>query len=165
MNVLFYVVFSLSSFLQSETSKHCFSSCCSFSFRFPFLVSGNIGLDVLRWNFRENNSPEKRDKLALELVKCLQGRPWWRRHVGRDHVLVLGKIPWDFRRSRDDDQWGNRLLHLPEMKSVTRILIECHPWDMNEIGVAHPTFFHPRSDEDIWQWKINGRSGQARDPI
>jgi hypothetical protein len=75
------------------------------------------GLDVMRWNFRENISSEKRDELGLELVNWLQGQPWWRRHGGRDHVLVLGKISWDFRRSKDADQWGSRLLNLPEMKS------------------------------------------------
>eukprot|EP00253_Pinus_taeda_P012871 PITA_12871 len=125
-----------------------------------FYIPYNGGLDVMRWNFRENISPAKRDELALELVKWLQGQPWWRRHGGRDHALVLGKISWDFRRSRDDDQWGNRLLHLPEMKSVTKLLIERHPWDMNEIGVPHPTFFHPRSDEDIWQWQWQIRTSQ-----
>ena len=114
------------------------------------------GLDVMRWNFRENISNEKRDELSLELVNWLQGQPWWGRYEGRDHVLVLGKISWDFRRSKENEQWGSNLLHLPQMKSVTKLLIERHPWIMNEIGVPHPTIFHPQSDEDIlqWQWQI-----------
>lgn len=112
------------------------------------------GLDVIRWNLRKNISNEKRDELALELVNWLQGQPWWRRNRGRDHVLVLGKISWDFRRWKDTDTWGSRLLHLPEMKSITKLLIERNPLDMDEIGIPHPTFFHPRSDNDIWQWQI-----------
>uniref|UniRef100_A0A0A0KYJ7 Exostosin GT47 domain-containing protein n=1 Tax=Cucumis sativus TaxID=3659 RepID=A0A0A0KYJ7_CUCSA len=29
------------------------------------------------------------------------------------------------------------------------------PWHQNDVGIPHPTFFHPHSDDDIfaWQWK------------
>jgi hypothetical protein len=39
---------------------------------------------------------------------------------GEDHVLVLGKISWDFRILKDIDQWGSKLLNLPEMCKISR---------------------------------------------
>lgn len=144
--------YTLELVFHSRISKHpCLVSSPAEANLFYIPYYG--GLDVTRWNFRKNISNEKRDELGLELVNWLQGQPWWRRHGGRDHVLVLTKISWDFRRSNDADKWGSRLLHLPEMKSVTKLLVERYPWDMNEIGIPHPTFFHPRSDEDIWLWQ------------
>jgi len=144
--------YSLEIAFHSRISKHpCLVSNPEEAnlFYIPFYA----GLDVLRWNLRENINSEKRDELALELANWLQGQPWWRRNGGKDHVLVLGKVSWDFRRLKDTDQWGTKLLHLPEMQLVTKLLIERNPWDMNEIGVPYPTFFHPSSDKDIWQWQ------------
>jgi hypothetical protein len=49
-------------------------------------------------------------------------------YCSEDHVLVLIKISWDFRRSKDTDQWGSKLLNLLEMQQITKLLIERHPW-------------------------------------
>ncbi|GLJ52051.1 hypothetical protein SUGI_1107040 [Cryptomeria japonica] len=118
------------------------------------------GLDVLRWHFRHNVSAQKRDELGLELLDWLQEQQWWRKKQGRDHVLVLGKISWDFRRVNEEDPWGNKLLKLPPLETPTKLLIERQPWQINEIAVPHPTFFHPKSDQDIRQWQTHISNSQ-----
>lgn len=109
------------------------------------------GLDVIRWHWALNATNEKRDALGRKLVHWLEKQPSWNRREGLDHVLVLGKISWDFRRQVTGD-WGSRLLEFPEMQKVTKLLIERNPWHRNDIGVPHPTFFHPKSAADMRRW-------------
>ncbi|KAL0920820.1 hypothetical protein M5K25_009990 [Dendrobium thyrsiflorum] len=116
-----------------------------------FYVPFYAGLDVLRWHFA-NASISDKDKLSNELVKWLETRPEWTRRSGRDHMFVLGKISWDFRRV-GDGPWGSNFLSLPEMQSPFKFLIERQPWELNEIGIPHPTHFHPHSDDDIAAWQ------------
>jgi hypothetical protein len=44
------------------------------------------------------------------------------------------------------------------MKNPVKLMIERQPWEVIDIGIPHPTFFHPHSDDDIvaWQQKIIG---------
>lgn len=112
------------------------------------------GLDVLRWHFN-NVSNDVKDSLGLELVKWLERRDSWKRNSGKDHVLVLGKISWDFRRTSDSHSpWGTRLLELNKMQNPIKLLIERQPWHVNDIGIPHPTYFHPHSDDDIISWQL-----------
>ncbi|KAL8107410.1 hypothetical protein AgCh_023980 [Apium graveolens] len=69
-----------------------------------FYVPFYGGLDILRWHFK-NASPDVKEALALELVKWLKLQKPWAINSGKDHVFVLGKVSWDFRR-RDDSPWG-----------------------------------------------------------
>ncbi|MQM18260.1 hypothetical protein Taro_051246 [Colocasia esculenta] len=119
-----------------------------------FYVPFYGGLDILRWHFK-NVSTEVKDALAAELVRWLEQQSSWARNNGRDHMFVLGKISWDFRRRRDDS-WGSNFLDLPQMQNPFKFLIERQPWLINDIGIPHPTYFHPQSDDDIaaWQAKI-----------
>ncbi|XP_074333883.1 xyloglucan-specific galacturonosyltransferase 1-like [Apium graveolens] len=119
-----------------------------------FYVPFYGGLDILRWHFK-NASPDVKDALALELVEWLKLQKPWALNSGKDHVFVLGKVSWDFRR-RDDSPWGSTFLNLEEMQNPIKLLIERQPWHVNDIGTPHPTYFHPHSDEDIisWQFKI-----------
>ncbi|XP_030453926.1 probable xyloglucan galactosyltransferase GT20 [Syzygium oleosum] len=121
-----------------------------------FYVPFYGGLDILRWHFK-NVTNDVKDTLALELMKWLQQRRPWLKNSGKDHVFVLGKISWDFRRYRGSE-WGNRFLELDQMQNPIKILIERQPWHANDVGVPHPTSFHPHSDDDIvsWQQKIIG---------
>ncbi|XP_074270355.1 xyloglucan-specific galacturonosyltransferase 1-like [Silene latifolia] len=112
-----------------------------------FYVPFYGGLDVLRWHFK-NVSNDLKDALSHELVDWLKSQSSWRRNFGLDHVLVLGKITWDFRRS-GNGTWGTGLLGLDGLDRVFKLLIERHPWEINEVGVPHPTHFHPRSDKEI----------------
>lgn len=118
-----------------------------------FYVPYYGGLDVLRWHFK-NVSNDVKDVLALELIKWLEAQKPWGRNSGKDHAFVLGKISWDFR--RNSTSWGTRLLELDQMQNPIKLLIERQPWHVNDIGIPHPTYFHPQSDGDIisWQSKI-----------
>ncbi|XP_024934470.3 xyloglucan-specific galacturonosyltransferase 1 [Ziziphus jujuba] len=118
-----------------------------------FYVPFYGGLDVLRWHFK-NVSNDVKDILALELIKWLEAQKPWSRNSGKDHVFVLGKISWDFR--RNFTSWGTRLLELDQMQNPIKLLIERQPWHVNDVGIPHPTYFHPQSDDDIisWQSKI-----------
>ncbi|KAF3448554.1 hypothetical protein FNV43_RR09267 [Rhamnella rubrinervis] len=118
-----------------------------------FYVPFYGGLDILRWHFK-NVSNDVKDTLSLELIKWLETQRPWGRNSGKDHVFVLGKISWDFR--RNDGSWGTRLLELDQMQNPIKLLIERQPWHANDIGIPHPTYFHPQSDDDIiaWQTKI-----------
>ncbi|KAL3680563.1 hypothetical protein R1sor_023519 [Riccia sorocarpa] len=122
------------------------------------------GMDVLRWHFTDNVTNELRDALTWEVVRWLEAQEAWKRNEGLDHVLVLGKITWDFRRpaEADADQWGSKLLSLPQMFAPAKLLIERNPWESNDIGVPHPTFFHPKSDEEIRTWLSHCEKSERR---
>ncbi|XP_024394533.1 probable xyloglucan galactosyltransferase GT20 [Physcomitrium patens] len=109
------------------------------------------GLDVIRWHFDLNATNTNRDALGWKLVRWLEKQPSWRRRGGLDHLLVLGKISWDFRRQLRGN-WGSRLLEFPEIQNMMRVMIERNPWSKNDIGVPHPTYFHPKSASDIDTW-------------
>ncbi|CAN6828652.1 unnamed protein product [Brassica oleracea] len=55
-------------------------------------------MDVLRWHFK-NVTEHLKDVLAIEVLKWLGSKQSWRKNSGKDHVFVLGKISWDFRRN------------------------------------------------------------------
>ncbi|OIT36615.1 PREDICTED: xyloglucan-specific galacturonosyltransferase 1-like [Nicotiana attenuata] len=117
-----------------------------------FYVPFYAGLDVLRWHFK-NVSNDVKDSLGLDLAKWLESQPTWFKRSGKDHVFVLGKISWDFRRYNNSD-WGSRFLELDEMQNPVKLLIERQPWHLNDIGIPHPTYFHPQSDDDIITWQL-----------
>ncbi|KAK3034573.1 hypothetical protein RJ639_033819 [Escallonia herrerae] len=117
-----------------------------------FYVPFYGGLDILRWHFK-NVSNDVRDALALDLVKWLESQTPWVRNSGKDHVFVLGKISWDFRRN-PNSSWGTSFLKLDQMQNPVKVLIERQPWEVNDIGIPHPTHFHPRTDEDVITWQL-----------
>lgn len=117
-----------------------------------FYVPFYGGLDILRWHFK-NVSNGIKDTLSSELIKWLEKQWPWARNSGKDHVFVLGKISWDFRRN-DDSSWGTRFLELDQMQNPIKLLIERQPWHVNDIGIPHPTYFHPHSDDDIISWQL-----------
>lgn len=117
-----------------------------------FYVPFYGGLDILRWHFK-NVTEDVKDLLGLELVRWLETqRPWYQK-FGKDHVFVLGKISWDFRRE-SQSSWGTKFLELDEMQNPIKILIERQPWHVNDIGIPHPTYFHPQTDDDIIKWQM-----------
>lgn len=143
--------YSLELIFHSRVLKHpcrVYSETDAKLFYVPFYG----GLDVLRWHFK-NVSSDVKDSLALELVKWLERQRPWKRSSGKDHVFVLGKISWDFRRT-SDSPWGTRLLELDKMQNPIKLLIERQPWHVNDIGILHPTYFHPHSDNDIISWQL-----------
>ncbi|VVB09483.1 unnamed protein product [Arabis nemorensis] len=127
-----------------------------------FYVPFYGGFDVLRWHFK-NVSEDVKDRLGMEVLKWLGSKESWKRKSGKDHVFVLGKISWDFRRSKIP--WGSRFLELQEMQNPTKLLIERHPWEVNDIAIPHPTYFHPKTDKDITSWQLKMISKPRRNLI
>ncbi|XP_071696694.1 xyloglucan-specific galacturonosyltransferase 1-like [Rutidosis leptorrhynchoides] len=128
-----------------------------------FYVPYYGGLDILRWHFKKVSS-EVKDLLALELVNWLEMQKPWDKNLGKDHVFVLGKISWDFRR-KDNTSWGTKFLELEEMKNPIKLMIERQPWEINDIGIPHPTHFHPQSDDDIRSWQRTIISSNRRNLV
>ncbi|CAM6086310.1 unnamed protein product [Calypogeia fissa] len=126
-----------------------------------FFVPYYAGLDVMRFHFRNEISHDRRDELGLELLNWLEGQESWSRNNGVDHVFVMGKISWDFLR-HPGGNWGSKLLRLPSMDKPTKLLIERDPWHERDIGVPHPTFFHPKSDDEIRTWLAHVERSERR---
>lgn len=126
-----------------------------------FYVPYYGGLDILRWHFKKNITNNVKDKLPSELIEWLQLQDSWTKKFGFDHVFVLGKISWDFRRP-ENSSWGTRLLEQEEMQNPMKLLIERQPWHGNDVGIPHPTLFHPRSDADIEAWQKKIMEGERR---
>ncbi|KAK7307855.1 hypothetical protein VNO77_41276 [Canavalia gladiata] len=40
------------------------------------------------------------------------------------------------------------------MQNPIKLLIERQPWHVNDIGIPHPTNFHPHLDNDIIAWQV-----------
>lgn len=54
--------------------------------------------------------------------------------------------------------WYSLVIDCAFICQVTKVLIERNPWSYNDIGVPHPTFFHPQSASDITTWLHHIRS-------
>ncbi|CAK9139148.1 unnamed protein product [Ilex paraguariensis] len=119
------------------------------------------GLDVARYLWGSNIS--MRDSASSDLAKWLREKPEWKVMWGRDHFLVAGRITWDFRRGIDEDSgWGNKLMLLPEAKNMTILTIESSPWNSNDFAIPYPTYFHPSSDNEVFQWQNKMRRQRRR---
>ncbi|GLT49280.1 hypothetical protein SLA2020_228480 [Shorea laevis] len=104
-----------------------------------------------------NYTAKDRDRYCEMMLRWVQGQPYWNRSNGWDHFIMMGRITWDFRRSKEED-WGSSCIYMPGMRNMTRLLIERNPWDYFDVGVPYPTGFHPRSDADILHWQDYIRS-------
>ncbi|CAK9208836.1 unnamed protein product [Sphagnum troendelagicum] len=104
-----------------------------------------------------------RDRLSERLVGWLQSNSHWERSRGNKHVMVLGRIVWDYVRPEKASQpssWGNALVSLPEFWNVTKLSIERNPWDSEQMAVPYPTSFHPSSDAEMVAWQSTIRTAQ-----
>ncbi|KAL2329676.1 hypothetical protein Fmac_017257 [Flemingia macrophylla] len=111
------------------------------------------GLDVGRYLWGGFNV-SIRDASPKELTKWLAKQPEWKRMWGRDHFLIGGRIRWDFNRiSEYNDDWGTKLMRLPEARNMTMLLIESAAGYDNEFAIPYPTYFHPTEDSQILQWQ------------
>ncbi|KAK6927000.1 Exostosin, GT47 domain [Dillenia turbinata] len=126
-----------------------------------FFVPFYAGLDVARylWGY----SASVRDSASLEMVKWLRRRPEWNYLGGRDHFMVAGRIAWDFGRVTDDDSsWGNKLIFLPEARNMTMLVLESSPWTGHDFAIPYPTYFHPSTDREVFEWQDKMRSMKRR---
>ncbi|KAF9615881.1 hypothetical protein IFM89_026807 [Coptis chinensis] len=129
------------------------------AFYIPFYAGLAVGKFL--WT---NYTAQERDFHCVTMVKWVQEQKYWNRSNGWDHFMMLGRISWDFRRSKDED-WGSSFLYIKAMKHVTRLLIERNPWDYFDVGVPYPTGFHPRTDSDVREWQDFVRSRNRTSPF
>ncbi|KAJ6714476.1 XYLOGLUCAN-SPECIFIC GALACTURONOSYLTRANSFERASE 1-LIKE [Salix viminalis] len=132
-----------------------------------FYVPYYGGLDILRWHFK-NVSVDVKDTLAMDLMKWLEHRKPWAQNSGSDHVFVLGKISWDFRR-RSYTSWGTRFLELEQMQNPVKLLIERQPWEQKIIGTTRKSLVsfagaeRPNQPESIRSVLINQCTSTSSD--
>ncbi|WOL10009.1 hypothetical protein Cni_G18763 [Canna indica] len=117
-----------------------------------FYVPFYGGLAVAKHLWSSSSTSADRDRNCALLLHWIKDQPPWKRSNGWDHFITLGRITWDFRRSRDGD-WGGSFLYMPGMENVTRLLIERNPWDEKDVGIPYPTGFHPRTTAEVREWQ------------
>ncbi|EPS71858.1 hypothetical protein M569_02901, partial [Genlisea aurea] len=115
-----------------------------------FYIPFYAGIAVARYLFT-NYSFRERDFLCDELLRWIERQPPYKRSNGSDHVIMLGRMTWDFRRMKDAD-WGSGFIYKPQMKRIARLVVEKDPWDDLEISVPYPTGFHPNSKSELNRW-------------
>ncbi|KAK9755240.1 hypothetical protein RND81_01G012000 [Saponaria officinalis] len=117
------------------------------------------GLDVGRYLWISNAT--LRDETSIKFAKHVSERPEWEKFGGRDHFLLAGRMTWDFSRGSENlsdvNGWGNRLLHLPEVKNMTTLMLESRPYIESEFAIPYPTYFHPSSQNEVRIWQENMR--------
>ena len=117
-----------------------------------FYIPFYAGLAVGKYLW-DGYTPRDRDQPCEKMLDWVQGKmPYFNKSNGWDHFLVMGRITWDFRRSKDDD-WGSRCILMPTMRNITRLLIERNHWDYFDVGVPYPTGFHPETPSDVVLWQ------------
>lgn len=121
-----------------------------------YYVPFYAGLAVGKYLWSKYN-PKDRDMHCEIMLDWLNHQPYFNRSSGWDHFMVMGRITWDFRRSKDGD-WGSHCIYMPSMRNITRLLIERNPWDYFDVGVPYPTGFHPTTDADVRRWQEFVRS-------
>ncbi|CAI6012621.1 unnamed protein product, partial [Closterium sp. NIES-65] len=109
------------------------------------------------WSLVEHGLFEKRDDPVIELERyLLEENADFKRMVNRgDHVLVLGRPIWDFKRDQDKPEgWGTDLWWRPTFKNVTLLTVEAPPeWYEREVfSVPYPTCFHPVGSAELQGW-------------
>ncbi|KAL9148068.1 hypothetical protein ABFS82_12G018000 [Erythranthe guttata] len=118
------------------------------AFYIPFYAGLAVG------KYLWTNDTSVRDRLCEKMLQWVQKQNHWRKSNGSDHFTTIGRITWDFRRLTDPGKiWGSTFLNMPEMRGVTRFIIEKAPSDDRDVSVPYPTGFHPSSTETLNQWQ------------
>ncbi|CAK8537616.1 unnamed protein product [Lathyrus sativus] len=118
-----------------------------------FYVPYYSGLDIGRYLWGGYNV-SVRDESPKKLIQWLVQRPEWKKLNGKDHFVVSGRVCFDLRRGSDENEdWGTKFLFLPEANNMSMLLIESCGFYDNEFAIPYPTYFHPRSDEEILDWQ------------
>lgn len=117
-----------------------------------FYIPFYTGLAVEKFLFTKNSTNEERDRHCKMMLDWVSDQPYFKKSDGWDHFITVGRITWDFRRSKEGD-WGSSCIYMPQMRNITRLLIEKNPWDYFDVAVPYPTGFHPSSAADLRNWQ------------
>lgn len=118
------------------------------AFYIPFYAGLAVG------KYLWTNDTSKRDHHCRMMLEWVQKQRYWKKSNGSDHFTTIGRITWDFRRLTDPGKiWGSTFLNMPEMKRVTRFIIEKAPADDRDVSVPYPTGFHPENRDILNQWQ------------
>ncbi|CAJ2630137.1 xyloglucan galactosyltransferase KATAMARI1 [Trifolium pratense] len=117
-----------------------------------FYIPFYAGLAVGKYLWMNTSTAKDRDHHCEMMLTWLQEQPHYKNSNGWDHFITMGRITWDFRRSKDED-WGSSCIYKPGLRNITRLLIERNPWDYFDVGVPYPTGFHPGSSSDVTLWQ------------
>ncbi|KAK7270546.1 hypothetical protein RIF29_23767 [Crotalaria pallida] len=117
-----------------------------------FYIPFYAGLAVGKYLWTNSSTAEDRDRHCNTMLTWLNDQPFYKKSYGWDHFITMGRITWDFRRSKDRD-WGSSCIYMPGMRNITRLLIERNPWDYFDIGIPYPTGFHPASVSQVTRWQ------------
>ncbi|CAL5189480.1 unnamed protein product [Lathyrus oleraceus] len=111
------------------------------------------GFDVGRYLWGGFNV-SVRDESPKKLMEWLTQQPEWKKLNGKDHFVVSGRIGFEFRRSSDENEdWGTKFMFLPGASNMSLLLIESCGFYDNEFAIPYPTYFHPKSDDEILDWQ------------
>lgn len=114
----------------------------------PFYAGLAVGKNL--WK----NDTAERDRPCEMMLQWVQNQKHWKKSNGSDHFITIGRITWDFRRLTDPGKiWGSSFLNMPEMRKVSRFIIEKAPGDSRDVSVPYPTGFHPKSGEIVKDWQ------------
>ncbi len=116
----------------------------------PFYSAVDLSLKLY------NTSSLEKDRASQRLIGWLQSSPHWERSGGHKHVLLLGRIIWDYNRGEFADAadgWGNSLSRIKELENTTKLSIERAYYSEDQRAIPYPTSFHPYTDEQIFSWQ------------
>ncbi|XP_057798448.1 xyloglucan galactosyltransferase XLT2-like [Salvia miltiorrhiza] len=126
-----------------------------------FYIPYYIGLAIEKSLFNKTSTTAERDRHCNMMLDWVGDQAFFKKSGGWDHFITIGRISWDFRRSRQSS-WGSSCFYKPQMRNITRLLIEKNPWDYFDVAVPYPTGFHPGSAAHVWAWQDLVRSRQRR---
>ncbi|CAI7867628.1 unnamed protein product [Closterium sp. NIES-54] len=110
------------------------------------------------WSLVEHGLFVDRDQPGIELERyLLEENPDFKRLVDQgNHVLVLGRPIWDFRRV---EEWGSDLWWRPTFNNVTLLTVEAtREWYGREVfSIPYPTSFHPVGSAELQGWMNHAR--------
>jgi hypothetical protein len=108
---------------------------------------------------------DTRDAATVDITQWLKWRPEWdRRADGRDHFLVAGRAARDLMRDGGTD-WGTNLLVTPAGRNMSVLVVESSlspAHGASGFAVPYPTYFHPRTDADVFRWQDRVRGLRRR---
>ena len=97
---------------------------------------------------------------SSEFLQWLSSRPQWAAFGGRDHFMIAAKTTWMFRKDVAVEPCGNDFLEQPESGNMTVLTYESNIWEPRDFAVPYPSYFHPRSADEVAAWQARARGAE-----